>query len=84
MHGQYLVGNERSTIPTGPLPEGWLTNGKRNRQYQLIPTWEDPNPLFEPIPRKAEIEEKNAQMLMKALHLIRTEKKLKNEQNTKA
>lgn len=66
-------------IPTGPLPEEWLSKWQKESPVPFIPTWEDPNPLFAPIPRKAEIEEKNAQMLNKALHMIRTEKKLKNE-----
>ena len=62
-------------IPTGKLPEDWLNKWQKEAPVPLIPTWEDPNPLFEPIPRKAEIEEKNAQMLIKALNIIRSEKK---------
>ncbi|MEK4254996.1 acetoin utilization protein AcuC [Ureibacillus sp. FSL K6-2830] len=62
-------------IPTGKLPEVWLNKWQKEAPVLLIPTWEDPNPLFEPIPRKAEIEEKNAQMLTKALNIIRSEKK---------
>lgn len=62
------------SIPTGNLPEEWLNKWQKESPVPLIPTWEDPNPLFEPIPRKAEIEEKNAQMLTKALNIIRSEK----------
>lgn len=62
-------------LPTGALPKEWLEKWQCESQVPLIPTWEDPSPLYEPIPRKAEIEEKNAQMLIKALHIIRNEKK---------
>lgn len=58
-------------IPTGPLPAEWLERWQEEAPVPLIPTWEDPNPLYKPIPRKEEIEEKNAQMLAQALHTIR-------------
>jgi len=61
--------------PTGPLPKDWLEQWQNESPVPLIPNWEDPNPLYEPIPRKAEIEEKNAQMLQKALHFIHGEMK---------
>ncbi|BDH62624.1 acetoin utilization protein AcuC [Lysinibacillus sp. PLM2] len=60
--------------PTGPLPKEWLDKWQGESPVPFIPTWEDPYPLYEPIPRKAEIEEKNEQMLKKALHIIRNEK----------
>ncbi|WP_399631591.1 acetoin utilization protein AcuC [Sporosarcina sp. SG10008] len=60
--------------PTGPLPEDWLSTWQEQSPVTLIPTWEDPVPLYEPIPRKDEINEKNAQMLSRALHMIRNEK----------
>lgn len=63
-------------LPTGPLPQAWLDRWQPEAPVPFIPTWEDPNPLYEPIPRKAEIEEKNAQMLAKALHIIRNEKRV--------
>ena len=61
-------------LPTGPLPQAWLDKWQPESPVALIPTWHDPDDLFEPIPRKTEIEEKNAQMLEKALHFIRIEK----------
>lgn len=61
------------TMPTGPLPQAWLKRWQPESPVPFIPTWEDPHPLYEPIPRKTEIEEKNAQMLSKALHIIRNE-----------
>ncbi|MET4560934.1 acetoin utilization protein AcuC [Lysinibacillus parviboronicapiens] len=63
-------------MPTGALPQAWLDRWQPEAPVPFIPTWEDPNPLYEPIPRKAEIEEKNAQMLDKALHIIRMEKRV--------
>ncbi|ATP41470.1 acetoin utilization protein AcuC [Solibacillus sp. R5-41] len=60
--------------PAGPLPQAWLDKWQAESPVPLIPTWNDPFPLYEAIPRKAEIQEKNAQMLAKALHMIRTEK----------
>ncbi|MDN4606994.1 acetoin utilization protein AcuC [Sporosarcina highlanderae] len=58
-------------IPTGNLPDEWLTAWQDQSPVPFIKTWQDPNPLYEPIPRKAEITEKNTQMLNKALHIIR-------------
>ena len=62
-------------LPTGPLPNTWLEKWQAESPVPFIPTWEDPIPLYEPIPRKIEIEEKNSQMLLKALHMIRSEKR---------
>lgn len=61
-------------MPTGSLPQAWLDRWQPESPVPLIPTWEDPSPLYEAIPRKAEIEEKNAMMLDKALHIIRSTK----------
>lgn len=63
-------------LPTGPLPKEWLEKWQGECPVPLIPTWEDPSPLYEAIPRKGEIEEKNHQMLEKALYTIRNERKL--------
>lgn len=59
--------------PTGPLPNSWLERWQEESPVKFIPTWEDPDPLFEAIPRKAEIAEKNGQVLEKALYMIRHE-----------
>ena len=61
-------------IPTGHLPEDWLNAWQDESPVPLIKTWQDPKPLYEPIPRKDEITEKNAQMLKRALHIIRDQK----------
>lgn len=60
--------------PEGTLPEAWLNRWQPESPVPLIPTWMDPDPLYEPVPRKAEIEEKNEQMLKMALNIIRNEK----------
>lgn len=59
--------------PTGPLPEEWLNRWQPESPVPFIETWEDPNTLYKPIPRKAEIEEKNAQVMDRSLHYIRSE-----------
>ena len=65
-----LASDERRCCPSGPLPEEWLTKWQEQSPVPLIPTWEDPDPLYEPIPRKAEITEKNAQMLSRCLTYV--------------
>ena len=59
--------------PTGPLPKDWLEQWQTESPVSLFQNWEDPIPLYEPIPRKLEIEEKNAQMLKKALIILHGE-----------
>jgi acetoin utilization protein AcuC len=66
--------------PKGDLPKVWLDRWSKEAPIPFIPTWMDPNPLYEPIPRKAEITEKNKQMLNKSLHLLRQQKAYKNDQ----
>lgn len=60
-------------VPTGQLPIEWLTAWQSQAPVPFIETWSDPNPLYEPIPRKDEITEKNGQMLDRALHFIRSQ-----------
>lgn len=57
--------------PSGPLPQNWLERWQPEAPVKLIETWEDPSPLYEAIPRKEEITEKNHQVLEKALYMIR-------------
>lgn len=59
--------------PRGPLPKTWIEKWQTEAPVTLIPTWEDPNPLYKPIPRKLDIEEKNEHMLRQALQFIRDE-----------
>jgi acetoin utilization protein AcuC len=59
-------------LPEGDLPKDWLDRWQSESPVPLIPTWHDPEKLYEPIPRKEEITEKNHQILQKALYSIRT------------
>ncbi|HSO57139.1 MAG TPA: acetoin utilization protein AcuC, partial [Paenisporosarcina sp.] len=56
----------------GDLPKEWLDQWQVESPVTLIPTWSDPDNLYEPIPRKEEITEKNKQVLNKALYSIRS------------
>lgn len=59
------------TPPTGKLPTPWLEKWQQESPVPLVETWEDPENMYQPIPRKAEITEKNSEMLNKALYMIR-------------
>ncbi|CEG28231.1 acetoin utilization protein AcuC [Bacillus sp. B-jedd] len=56
----------------GKLPQSWLESWQKNAPVNLPETWEDPPDMYKPIPRKAEITEKNLLTLDKALYPIRT------------
>lgn len=57
--------------PGGILPKEWVQYWQEKAPVKLPVEWNDPIDMYKPIPRKAEITEKNAQMVMKALHPIR-------------
>ncbi|WP_243291051.1 acetoin utilization protein AcuC [Bacillus sp. FJAT-47783] len=73
----------KQEIPTGPLPKEWLDRWQSKAPVSLITSWEDPDPLYKPIPRKKEIEEKNEMTLEKALHFIRENKKPRQKDQAK-
>lgn len=54
----------------GALPETWLSSWKAQSPVELPQTWEDREDIYQPIPRKQEISEKNKQVLLKALYPI--------------
>lgn len=58
-------------LPHGNLPEPWLSKWQPESPVPLIKTWEDPVNMYQAIPRKEEITDKNFQMLNKALYMIR-------------
>lgn len=58
--------------PTGKLPSEWIKKWAPFAPVSLPETWEDPEMLYKPIPRKQEITEKNAKTLEKALFSILT------------
>lgn len=59
----------------GSLPQDWLDYWKEKAPVNLPITWDDPEDMYKPIPRKAEITEKNLLTLEKALYPIRSNKK---------
>jgi len=61
----------------GSLPSDWVEKWVSESPVPLPGVWDDPTDLYKPIPRKTEINEKNAQTLEKALFPIRN--KMKSE-----
>ncbi|MEH7331516.1 acetoin utilization protein AcuC [Neobacillus drentensis] len=59
----------------GSLPEEWVEHWQKEAPVQLPREWDDPENLYTPIPRKAEITEKNILTLEKALYPIRNHQK---------
>ncbi|MEH7353671.1 acetoin utilization protein AcuC [Neobacillus drentensis] len=59
----------------GSLPEEWLIQWQKESPVILSKEWDDPDDLYTPIPRKAEITEKNLLTLEKALYPIRSHQK---------
>ncbi len=58
----------------GSLPKEWLEYWQKEAPVTLPQEWDDPEDLYTPIPRKAEITEKNLLTLEKALYPIRSHK----------
>lgn len=56
---------------SGPLPEAWVNRWQALSPLTIPTTWEDKSGIYEPIPRKAEITEKNSVMLEKTLSILR-------------
>jgi acetoin utilization protein AcuC len=52
----------------GPLPAAWLEKWRQTSPVPLSTHWDDGDHLYEPIPRKQEITEKNAQTVQKLLY----------------
>lgn len=57
----------------GNIPEEWIDKWKERAPVPLPSEWEDPADLYNPIPRKSEITEKNARTLDKVLYPIRNQ-----------
>jgi acetoin utilization protein AcuC len=57
----------------GNLPEEWIEEWQKKSNVRLPLQWDDPENLYPPIPRKAEITEKNAQTVNKLLYPIRNQ-----------
>ncbi|OLS41401.1 acetoin utilization protein AcuC [Bacillus sp. MRMR6] len=59
----------------GSLPSEWVENWQKKAPVALPLEWDDPADMYKPIPRKAEITEKNLLTLEKALYPIRNHQK---------
>ena len=57
---------------SGDLPFSWLETWQPQSPVQLPTTWEDPDYLYPPIPRKQEITEKNMKTVEKLLYPLRS------------
>ncbi|RDU36177.1 acetoin utilization protein AcuC [Neobacillus piezotolerans] len=57
---------------SGKLPLKWLERWQEKAPVELPHTWDDKSGMYKPIPRKAEIDEKNQLTLDKALYPIRS------------
>ncbi|WP_270179609.1 acetoin utilization protein AcuC [Alkalihalobacillus sp. CinArs1] len=55
---------------SGSLPEKWIERWQSLAPFELPKTWHDPQDLYEPIPRKSEITEKNKLTLERSLYQI--------------
>jgi acetoin utilization protein AcuC len=60
---------------SGSLPISWVKEWQQKAPVSLPTTWEDPDNLYPPIPRKSEITEKNFQTVERALYPIRDHSK---------
>lgn len=69
---------KQDEIAHGDLSLEWLEKWQPKSPVKLIPTWEDPQNLYPPIPRRQEITEKNLQTLEKALQHVRSSRKKVN------
>ncbi|MGE7216219.1 acetoin utilization protein AcuC [Priestia koreensis] len=63
MNNRFLQGN---------LPKEWLDKWSPYSPVPLCTTWDDQQGIYEPIPRKGEITEKNRNTVSKALYVIRS------------
>ncbi|WP_027964233.1 acetoin utilization protein AcuC [Halalkalibacillus halophilus] len=60
---------------TGQLPDSWINDWKDESPVSLPLFWHDEDKLYQEIPRKEEITEKNRIQLNKSLQIIRDEQK---------
>lgn len=69
--GTHLARNEQHPKHLRLSPPEWIDAWKGQAETELPLTWEDPDNMYKPIPRKPEIEEKNALTVAKSLEIIR-------------
>jgi acetoin utilization protein AcuC len=63
---------------SGDIPQEWINKYKTLSPVALPATWHDPENIYQPIPRKAEITDKNEQTLQKALQFIHNSRNFTN------
>ncbi|MCJ7842359.1 acetoin utilization protein AcuC [Lederbergia sp. NSJ-179] len=63
---------------SGPLPKEWIERWQEKAPVSLIDQWEDPLDMYQPIPRKKDIEEKNQQTVDRALFFVRQQQEQVN------
>lgn len=68
-----LIWLEMINFPTlsGELPKAWVDKWKTKAPIPISTSWEDPDNMYPPIPRKQEITEKNLKTVDRVLHFIR-------------
>lgn len=71
----WLEMTNNSRLAVGEMPDDWIQIWQQKAPVPLPDQWDDPNDLYPPIPRRAEITEKNVQTIEKALYPIRSNKK---------
>lgn len=67
----WLEMTEQPDKASGALPKQWIEKWQGVSPVKLPETWEDPDDLYPPIPRKLEIEEKNRLTVEKALQILK-------------
>ncbi|MED3822783.1 acetoin utilization protein AcuC [Priestia flexa] len=70
----WLAMLEKQSI-TGNLPTTWVQKWEREAPIPICTKWDDEDGIYDPIPRRQEIEEKNAQTVSRALFPIRSHQK---------
>lgn len=63
---------------SGKLPDSWINKWKTKAPIPIATTWEDPQDLYKPIPRKQEITEKNFKTAERVLHFLQQQNTQKN------
>ncbi|QQZ10587.1 acetoin utilization protein AcuC [Heyndrickxia vini] len=63
---------------SGKLPISWVDKWQKKAPIPIATTWEDPQDLYEPIPRKPEITEKNFKTAERILHFLQQQNTKKN------
>jgi acetoin utilization protein AcuC len=66
----WLEMSEQTHIRKDPIPESWLQTWQEESPVKLPSKWDDPPGLYPQIPRKKEIDQKNARTVKQALKFL--------------